>query len=82
MSIGRRSHTFHALFSLISGAVLQFGSAMPHAIAQLLQGNIIGNVSDASQAAVTSAKVSATDENTGLTRVCSTPMSVWTGSSR
>ena len=41
---------------------------MPQALAQLLQGSISGNVSDASQAAVASAKVSATDENTGLTR--------------
>jgi hypothetical protein len=41
---------------------------MPQALAQLLQGSISGNVSDASQAAVASAKVSATDGNTGLTR--------------
>ena len=68
MSIGRRSRTFRALFPLFAGAVLLFGNAMPQAFAQLLQGSISGNVSDASQAAVASAKVSATDENTGLTR--------------
>ena len=68
MSVGRRSRTFRALLPLFAGAVLLFGSAMPQALAQLLQGSISGNVSDASQAAVASAKVSATDENTGLTR--------------
>jgi hypothetical protein len=68
MSSGRRSRTFRALFPLLAGAALLFGSTMPQALAQLLQGSISGNVSDASQAAVASAKVSATDENTGLTR--------------
>jgi len=68
MSVGRRSRTFRALLPLFAGAVLLFGGAMPQALAQLLQGSISGNVSDASQAAVASAKVSATDENTGLTR--------------
>ena len=51
MSIGRRSHALRALFPVISGAALLFGSAMPQAFAQLLQGSIIGNVSDAGQAA-------------------------------
>ena len=68
MSVGRRSPTFRALLPLFAGAILLFGGAMPQALAQLLQGSISGNVSDASQAAVASAKVSATDENTGLTR--------------
>ena len=68
MSVGRRSRTFRALLPLFAGAVLLFGGAMPQALAQLLQGSISGNVSNASQATIASAKVSTTDENTGLTR--------------
>src|SRR6185369_16456215 len=68
MSNGHRSRLLRALIPLFTAIVLLFSGAIPQALAQLLQGSINGNVADASQAAVANATVTATDENTGLTR--------------
>ena len=49
-------------------AVLSFLVSVRPAQAQLLQGSITGNVTDASQAAVAGAKVVATEQTTNFTR--------------
>ncbi len=53
-------------FSLLAG--LSFFVSVRPAQAQLLQGSITGNVTDASQAAVAGAKVVATEQTTNFTR--------------
>src|SRR5260370_20935629 len=61
-SSGRR--VFHASWSAVLVALAWVHPAQ----AQLLQGSIIGNVTDASQAAVVGAKVVAVDQETNFTR--------------